>query len=158
MENQQTQIAVLNAKVDSMESVIDRMEVSIGKITTMNEKMGELLAVHAEKLQTQDKVDDILFDKFEGFRKEVKDEFGLVREGCKRDIMLVKDRLQEVEKRVFLATGALVVISFFAKPVVEVYAQTLFSPAKSATIERVVDASNESGSGRIYQPTVSETR
>ena len=72
--------------------------------------------------------------------------------------MMVKDRLQEVEKRVFLATGALVVISFFAKPVVEVYAQTLFSPAKSATIERVVDASNESGSGRIYQPTVSETR
>lgn len=158
MENQQTQIAVLTAKVNSIENVIDKMENTIGKITSMNERMGELLAVHAEKIDKQDKTDDVLFEKFEGFRREVKDEFSQVKEGCRRDILLVKDRLQEVEKRVFLATGALVILSFFGKPVIDAYAQTLFSPAKSATMERVVDLSHESGSGRIHQPIVATTR
>ena len=32
---------------------------SIQKITAVNERMGELLAVHAEKLNKQDKVDDL---------------------------------------------------------------------------------------------------
>lgn len=157
MENQQTQIAVLGAKFDSLTDVIDRMENTIGKITTMNERMGELLAVHSEKLSKQDKVDDILFDKLESLRKEVKEEFHEVKEGCKRDILLVNDRLKDVEKRVYMAAGAVLLLTFFLPPLVTEMIQGLFPRTKTATIERVVDLSYESGSRRIHQPFIAKT-
>lgn len=160
MERQQTevQLAILDTKFDSLENVISRMENSIQKITAVNERMGELLAVHAEKLNKQDKVDDILFEKFEGFRSECKVEFNAIKDGCKRDILLVNERLRQIEKRVFMATGAVVLLSFFIRPAITGAFQGLFSGAKSATIERVVDLSYESGNGRIHQPLIAKTR
>ena len=160
MERQQTevQLAILDTKFDSLENVIDRMENSIQKITAVNERMGELLAVHAEKLNKQDKVDDILFEKFDGFRSECKVEFNAIKDGCKRDILLVNERLRQIEKRVFMATGAVVLLSFFIRPAITGAFQGLFSGAKSATIERVVDLSYESGNGRIHQPLIAKTR
>lgn len=157
MENQQTQIAVLGAKFDSLTDVIDRMENTIGKITVMNERMGELLAVHSEKLSKQDKVDDILFEKLESLRKEVKEEFICVKEGCKRDILMVNDRLKDVEKRVYMAAGAVVLLTFLLPPIVTEVIKGLPSKAKSVTIERVVNLSYESGSRRIHQPFIAKT-
>ena len=157
MENQQTQIAVLGAKFDSLTDVIDRMENTIGKITVMNERMGELLAVHSEKLSKQDKVDDILFEKLESLRKEVKEEFICVKEGCKRDILMVNDRLKDVEKRVYMAAGAVVLLTFLLPPIVTEVIKGLSSKAKSVTIERVVNLSYESGSRRIHQPFIAKT-
>jgi len=160
MERQQTevQLAILDTKFDSLENVIGRMENSIQKITAVNERMGELLAVHAEKLNKQDKVDDILFEKFEGFRSECKVEFNAIKDGCKRDILMVNERLSLIEKRVFMATGAVVLLSFFIRPAITGVFQGLFSGTKSATIERVVDLSYESGNGRIHQPLIAKTR
>lgn len=160
MERQQTevQLAILDTKFDSLENVIGRMENSIQKITAVNERMGELLAVHAEKINKQDKVDDILFEKFDGFRSECKVEFNAIKDGCKRDILLVNERLRQIEKRVFMATGAVVLLSFFIRPAITGAFQGLFSGAKSATIERVVDLSYESGNGRIHQPLIAKTR
>jgi hypothetical protein len=160
MERQQTevQLAILDTKFDSLENVIGRMENSIQKITAVNERMGELLAVHAEKLNKQDKVDDIIFEKFDGFRSECKVEFNAIKDGCKRDILLVNERLRQIEKRVFMATGAVVLLSFFIRPAITGAFQGLFSGAKSATIERVVDLSYESGNGRIHQPLIAKTR
>ena len=160
MERQQTevQLAILDTKFDSLENVIGRMENSIQKITAVNERMGELLAVHAEKINKQDKVDEILFEKFDGFRSECKVEFNAIKDGCKRDILLVNERLRQIEKRVFMATGAVVLLSFFIRPAITGAFQRLFSGAKSATIERVVDLSYESGNGRIHQPLIAKTR
>ena len=160
MERQATevQLAILGTKFDSLESVIGRMDDSIQKITVVNERMGELLAVHAEKLNKQDKVDDILFEKFEGFRQECKVEFSAIKDGCRRDILLVGERLNQIEKRVFMVTGALVLLSFFIRPAITGVFQGLFSGTKSATIERVVDLSYESGNGRIHQPLIAKTR
>lgn len=160
MEKQATevQLAILGTKFDSLEGVIGRMDNSIQKITAVNERMGELLAVHAEKINKQDKTDDILFEKFEGFRTECKVEFNAIKEGCRRDILMVNDRLKQIEKRVFMVTGALVFLSFIIRPAVTGMFQGLFSTTKAATIERVVDLSHESGSGRIHQPVVATTR
>jgi len=160
MEKQATevQLAILGTKFDSLEGVIGRMDNSIQKITAVNERMGELLAVHAEKINKQDKTDDILFEKVEGFRTECKIEFASIKEGCRRDILMVNDRLKQIEKRVFMVSGALVFLSFIIRPAVTGMFQGLFSATKSATIERVVDLSHESGSGRIHQPIVATTR
>jgi len=150
--NNQTQIAVLSTKLESMADVIDRMDQAIGRIADMNEQMSKLLAVHSEKLEKQDKVDDILFTKIDNLTDKCNAEFQIVKEGCRRDILMVKDRLQGIEKRMYMALGGILVLSFFVRPVISTFAEHLFLSGKSATIESVVKVANEPGNRRIHHP------
>ena len=150
--NNQTQIAVLSTKLESMADVIDRMDHAISRIADMNEQMSKLLAVHSEKLEKQDKIDDILFTKIDNLTEKCNAEFASVKEGCRRDILLVKDRLQIIERRVYIALGGLLVLSFFIRPVISTFTEHLFFSDKSATIESVVKVANEPGNGRIHHP------
>ena len=153
--NNQTQIAVLSTKLESMADVIDRMDHAISRIADMNESMSKLLAVHSEKLEKQDKVDDILFTKIDNLADRCNSEFASVKEGCRRDILLVKDRLQNIEKRMYMALGGVLVLSFFIRPIISTFAEHLFFPDRGAIIESVVKVANEPGNGRIHHPDFS---
>ena len=151
----QTQIAVLSTKLESMADVIDRMDHAIQRIADMNESMSKLLAVHSEKLEKQDKVDDILFNKIDNLTDRCNTEFQIVKEGCRRDILMVKDRLQSIERRMYMAMGGILVLSFFIRPIISTVTEHLFFPDRGAIIESVVKVANEPGNGRIHHPDFS---
>ena len=75
--------------------------------------MGQLLAVHNEKLDKQDKIDEVLFEKLDRLSADVNRETDLIKKGCERDIRLVDDRLRVMEKKMWTIAGALSVICFF---------------------------------------------
>ena len=79
--------------------------------------MGELLAVHNEKLEKQDKVDDILFEKIKRVEEKLDAHATDIKQGCERDIMLVDNRLRMMEKKMWTIAGALTVISFVVSPI-----------------------------------------
>ena len=79
--------------------------------------MGELLAVHNEKLEKQDKVDDILFEKIKRVEEKLDRHANDIKKGCERDIMLVDNRLRMMEKKMWTIAGALTVISFVVSPI-----------------------------------------
>ena len=79
--------------------------------------MGELLAVHNEKLEKQDKVDDILFEKIKRVEEKLDAHAMDIKKGCERDIMLVDNRLRMMEKKMWTIAGALTVISFVVSPI-----------------------------------------
>ncbi len=79
--------------------------------------MGELLAVHNEKLEKQDKVDDILFEKIKRVEEKLDRHAADIKKGCERDIMLVDNRLRMMEKKMWTIAGALTVISFVVSPI-----------------------------------------
>ena len=79
--------------------------------------MGELLAVHNEKLDKQDRIDAVLFEKIESVHREVNRRSEEIKKGCERDIRLVDDRLRVMEKKMWTICGALAVISFIVSPV-----------------------------------------
>ena len=74
--------------------------------------MGQLLAVHDEKLDKQDRIDAVLFEKIESLHRAVDRETELIRKGCERDIRKVDDRLRLMEKKMWTIFGALSIISF----------------------------------------------
>ncbi len=79
--------------------------------------MGQLLAVHNEKLDKQDRIDAVLFEKVESVHREVNRRAEEIKKGCERDIRKVDDRLQVMEKKMWTICGALAVISFIVSPV-----------------------------------------
>ena len=79
--------------------------------------MGELLAVHNEKLDKQDRIDAVLFEKIESVHREVNRRSDEIKKGCERDIRKVDDRLRTMEKKMWSIFGALSVISVIVSPI-----------------------------------------
>ena len=93
-------------------ALLSRLEKVIETLSENSVKMGQMLAVHDEKLDKQDKIDAVLFEKVESLHREVNRQAMEIKRGCERDIRKVDDRLRLMEKKMWTIFGALAVISF----------------------------------------------
>jgi gamma-glutamyl phosphate reductase len=96
--------------------------------------MGQLLAVHDEKLDKQDRIDAVLFEKIESVHREINRQSAEIKAGCERDIRKVDDRLRLMEKKMWSIFGALAVISFIVSPVGQRVVGTILTPEVEASI------------------------
>ena len=120
-------------------AIIERLEKVVGTLQENSLKMGQLLAVHNEKLDKQDQIDGILFEKLDSMRSLIDRETDLIKKGCERDIRKVDDRLQVMEKKMWTICGALAVISFIVSPVGWRVIKSLTQPQQPAILRPVVD-------------------
>ena len=79
--------------------------------------MGQLLAVHDEKLTKQDRIDAVLFEKIEQVDKKLDQHANDIKKGCERDIRLVDGRLRTIEKKMWTIAGSIAVISVLVSPI-----------------------------------------
>ena len=98
-------------------AIIERLEKVVETLQENSVKMGQLLAVHNEKLDKQDRVDEVLFEKIDNLNKDMNRETLAIKKGCERDIRMVDDRLRVMEKKMWSIFGALSIISFLVSPV-----------------------------------------
>ena len=97
-------------------AILERLEKVVDKLSDNSTKMGELLAVHNEKLDKQDRIDAVLFEKVESVHREVNRRAEEIKKGCERDIRKVDDRLRVMEKKMWTIFGAVSIISFLVSP------------------------------------------
>tara|TARA_Y100000992_G_C21100373_1_gene412320 strand:- start:268 stop:666 length:399 start_codon:yes stop_codon:yes gene_type:complete len=93
-------------------AIIERLEKVVDTLQDNSVKMGQILAVHNEKLDKQDKVDEVLFEKLDNLNKDFNRETNAIKKGCERDIRKVDDRLKVMEKKMWSIFGGLAVVSF----------------------------------------------
>ena len=93
-------------------ALLQRLEKVIETLSENSVKMGQMLAVHDEKLDKQDRIDAVLFEKVESLHREVSRQAPEIKKGCERDIRKVDDRLRVMEKKMWSIFGALSIISF----------------------------------------------
>lgn len=98
-------------------ALLERLEKIVESLQENSTKMGSLLAVHNEKLEKQDKIDAVLFEKLESLHREVNRQSTDIKKGCERDIKLVDDRLRVMEKKMWSIFGSLAIISFMVSPI-----------------------------------------
>ena len=98
-------------------AIIERLEKVVDTLQENSVKMGQLLAVHNEKLDKQDKIAEVLFEKIDRLSADVNRETDAIKKGCERDIRKVDDRLRLMEKKMWSIFGALAIISFLVSPV-----------------------------------------
>ena len=111
------------------EQVLDRLERVIETLQDNSVKMGQMLAVHDEKLDKQDRIDAVLFEKIESVHREINRQSAEIKAGCERDIRLVDNRLRVMEKKMWTIFGALSIISFVVSPVGQRVVGTVLTPA-----------------------------
>ena len=117
-------------------AIIERLEKVVESLQDNSVKMGQLLAVHNEKLDKQDRIDAVLFEKVDNLSAELKRETSDIKKGCERDIRKVDDRLRNIEKKMWTIAGSLTIIIFMVSPVIQkVLRGTLTPPPTSGIIK-----------------------
>ena len=114
--------------------LIQRLERVIDTLQDNSVKMGQMLAVHDEKLDKQDRIDAVLFEKVESLHRELNRSTTDIKKGCERDIRKVDDRLQVIEKKMWSIFGALAIISFVVSPIGMRVVGTMLTPAVESSI------------------------
>ena len=116
------------------DAIVERLERVIETLSDNSVKMGQMLAVHDEKLDKQDRIDAVLFEKVESLHREVNRKAEEIKKGCERDIRKVDDRLRVMEKKMWTIFGALGIISFIVSPVGQRVMGTILTPVPEASI------------------------
>ena len=124
--------------MENNSALLQRLEKVIDTLSDNSIKMGQMLAVHDEKLDKQDRIDAVLFEKIESVHREINRSTKEIKAGCERDIRKVDERLRTMEKKMWSIFGALSIISFLVSPVGQrILSSALTPPVESSIIEKV---------------------
>ena len=118
-------------------AILERLEKVVDKLSDNSTKMGELLAVHNEKLDKQDRIDAVLFEKVESVHRDVNRRAEEIKKGCERDIRKVDDRLRVMEKKMWTIFGGLSIISFIVSPIGQAVIRNLTDSPPPVTMDVV---------------------
>jgi len=120
------------------DAMLDRLERVIETLQDNSVKMGQMLAVHDEKLDKQDRIDAVLFEKIESVHREVNRQSTEIKAGCERDIRKVDERLRIMEKKMWSIFGALSIISFIVSPIGQRIVRSALTPqAQTGIIQNI---------------------
>jgi methionine synthase II (cobalamin-independent) len=97
----ETKVAVLEEKLAAHEQMMSRIDTAIEKLSEVNSKVSKMLAVHEEKIGSNEKVDNILFAKI--------DQLGSKMDS---DHNVVLSKIQELEKKVWIGIGVVSCVTF----------------------------------------------
>ena len=116
------------------EAMLERLERVIETLQDNSVKMGQMLAVHDEKLDKQDRIDAVLFEKIESVHREVSRQSTEIKAGCERDIRKVDERLRKIEMKMWTIAGAISIISFVVSPIGQKIVGTILTPSSETSI------------------------
>ena len=114
--------------------MLERLERVIDTLQENSVKMGQMLAVHDEKLDKQDRIDAVLFEKVESVHREVNRQSTEIKAGCERDIRKVDDRLRKIEMKMWTIAGAISIISFVVSPIGQKIVGTILTTSSETSI------------------------
>ena len=116
------------------DAMLERLENVIDTLRENSIKMGQMLAVHDEKLTKQDRIDAVLFEKVESLHREVSRSSKEIKAGCERDIRKVDDRLRTIEKKMWTIAGSIAIISFVVSPIGQKIVGTILTTSSEPSI------------------------
>ena len=123
---------------DINSAIIERLEKVVDTLQDNSVKMGLILAVHNEKLDKQDQIDTVLFEKIDRLSADVNRETNAIKKGCERDIRKVDDRLRLMEKKMWSIAGGLTIVSFLVSPIGQRIVGPILTPDPEVSIIKVV--------------------
>ena len=115
---EEIRVAVLEQKLEDLKDIIVKIDNAIEKLSEVNSNVSKMLAVHEERITKQEETDSILFAKIDKLRDKVDSDYNSV-----------VSRVQVIEKRVWMAIGAIACLTFLMNTnVIKVLTPTNQSP------------------------------
>ena len=129
----------LKAEIQHVNTLVDRLDIAIGQLSTVSKNISELLAVQGTRLQYQEKmseqlteliqksnregakntdeIEESLNNKIEQLENELVAEIKSLRDENKKQHEEMKTKLALVEKWIWVVTGGAAVVGFLLSKV-----------------------------------------
>jgi chromosome segregation ATPase len=153
-ETVSTRMAVIEEKFNVYEKMMDKLESAIQTISEINQNISRMLSVHEEKIDSNIKTDEIIFDKFRRMEEKndddhrrviskienIETEFkSIIENESKSRVSIVNkinDKLSSLMKFRWITVGGLILAAFiFSNPGVII---KILTPSETGTtIEKV---------------------
>ena len=133
----ETKVAILEEKLNSSDQLLTKIESAIDKLIEANSNITRMLAVHDEKLDKQDKIDAVLFEKIDSLHRDLTRQTDAIKKGCEGDIMKVNVRLTDLEKKLWTMAGGLAIVSLIFSAVGNKIITNVLTPTP-VSIERTI--------------------
>ena len=78
-------IESLKKDIENMNTINGRIDTAIDKLTDVSTSIKSMLAVHEEKIQRQEKIDEIIFDKLKDRADEISDVYRELKKRCRNE-------------------------------------------------------------------------
>jgi uncharacterized coiled-coil protein SlyX len=98
---EEIKVAILEQKLEDLKDIIVKIDDAIEKMSEVNSNVTKMLAVHEQRITKQEESDNILYTKIDKLRDKVD-----------RDYDALVSRVQTIERRVWMAIGAIACITF----------------------------------------------
>ena len=98
---EEIRVAVLEQKLEDVKDIIVKIDNAIEKLSEVNSNVSKMLAVHEERITKQEESDGILFAKIDKLRDKVDSDYDII-----------VSRVSLIEKRVWMAIGAIACLTF----------------------------------------------
>ena len=130
----ETKVAILEEKINSSDQLLAKIESAIDKLIEANANVTRMLAVHDEKLDKNDRIDAVLFEKIDSLHRDMTRQTDNIKSGCERDIIKVSDRLSNLEKKMWMIAGGLSVVSLLFSTVGTTIITNILTPESNPVI------------------------
>lgn len=98
---EEIRVAVLEQKLEDLKDIIVKIDNAIEKLSEVNSNVSKMLAVHEERITKQEETDSILFAKIDKLRDKIDSDYDSI-----------VSRVSLIEKRVWMAIGAIACLTF----------------------------------------------
>ena len=124
---EQVKVAVLEERLQNFEAVVSKLDSAIEKIAEVNNNVSRMLAVHEERISKREEIDSILFDKIDKLRDKMDSDHDIVTK-----------RLSILERKLWIAIGALGAVVALSNPSAIKMVKPLLSATESAIVTPAV--------------------
>ena len=124
---EQVKVAVLEERLQNFEAIVTKLDSAIEKLAEVNNNVSRMLAVHEERISKQEEIDSVLFDKIDKLRDKMDSDHDIVTQ-----------RLSLLERKLWVAVGALGLTLVIVNPETVKLLRPLISSAESVIVAPAV--------------------
>ncbi len=118
---QETKIAILEERIDVYEKMMSKIDAAIEKISENSQNISQMLAIHNEKIDQCNKLDDVILKMVEEIKVDSKEQHDEIRKEFNGRIDTIDEKVDNLSQFRWKALGALGLVTFLfaAFPVIK---------------------------------------
>ena len=110
--SQETKIAILEERIDVYEKMMSKIDAAIEKISENSQNISQMLAIHNEKIDQCNKLDDVILKMVEEIKEDSKEQHDEIRKELNGRIDTIEKKVDNLSQFRWKAIGALGLITF----------------------------------------------
>ena len=107
-----TDVEILKRDMELVSALAEKFDIAIDRLTEVSTSVDKMLAVHEMRPENQEQQREILHQRISDLKRDITDEFRLLRDENRKQHAEVNERLSKLEKWRWLVVGMATAVGF----------------------------------------------